>query len=73
VASFRLSEGASVRLQLLRGSAAPRTLVNRTFKNGLTYRYRLSAKNLPAGNYRVQITVRKGAKTTTSTLAARRL
>ena len=58
---------------MLRGSAAPRTLLNRTFKNGLTYRYRLSAKNLPAGTYRVKITVRKGTSTTTSTLAARRL
>jgi hypothetical protein len=73
VASFRLSEGASVRLQLLRSGRAPRTLVNRTYKTGTTFRHRLSAKGLPAGTYRVNITVSQGASTTTSTLAARRL
>ncbi len=73
--AFRLTRASTVRVQVLRGARVIKTLVrSRRFAANRTHRAALSAKGLRRGDHRVRITVRRaGARTTTSTLTARKL
>ena len=70
---YRLRRAATVRVTVLRGKRVLRRGAARKVRAGRTYRLKLRAARLPRGDLRLRLTVRRGARTTTSTLIARHL
>jgi len=73
-ASYRLTEGGRVTVDLLRGSRPVRRLSRAADRRGgRTYRVRIPAEGLRRGAHRVLVQVTRGGRTTTAVLTARRL
>ena len=72
-AGFRLFDDAEVSLVVRRGRRTVRTFAAQPRLRGVPYKLDLSALDLPRGDYRVTITVRRGRAVTRATLVARRL
>ena len=71
--AFRLSAPARVAIELRRGGRVVKRFASTQRQAHTTYRVRVGSKRLARGDYRVRITVRRGAQTVRSTLAAARL
>lgn len=73
-ATYRLAVRARVDAQLLRGSRVVRRIrAGATRSAGRAYQVRIPASGLRGGEYRVRLRVTQGGKTTSTTLAARKL
>ena len=70
---YRVRRAAGARVAILRGKRVLRRGAARKVRAGRTYRLKLRGARLPRGDLRVRLTVRRGARTTTSTLIARHL
>jgi hypothetical protein len=71
--AFRLASPARVTVRVLRGGRVVRTFKARRRPAHRTVRLRVASRPLVRGAYRVRISARRGGRTVTSTLSARRL
>jgi hypothetical protein len=71
--SYRLRDGARVRLTVLRGKRVIKRYAARTRAAGRTFRVRFAAAGRRRGDYRFKVTVGSGRGATTATLVSRRL
>jgi len=71
--AFRLASPARVTVRVLRGGKVVRTFKARRRAAHKTHRLRVGSRALSRGAYRFRISARRGGRTTTATLAARRL
>jgi hypothetical protein len=71
--AFRLASPARVTVRVLRGRKVVRTFKARRRTAHRTFRLRVGSRRLVRGAYRVRISARRGGRTVTATLSARRL
>ena len=71
--AFRLASAARVTVRVLRGRRVVRRLAVRRVAAHRTVRLRAAARSLRRGAYRFRVTARRGGRTVTATLSARRL
>ena len=71
--AFRLASPARVTVRVLRGKRVVRTFKSRRRAARRTIRLRVASRPLARGAYRFRISARRGGRTVTATLAARRL
>jgi hypothetical protein len=71
--AYRVATRTRVSVVVLRGKRVVRRFKTATRRGETTYRLRLPARRLRAGDYRVRVTAGTGKRTVTRTLVARRL
>jgi hypothetical protein len=71
--AFRVSSPARVSVQVRRGGKVVRRFKARRRAAHRTFRLKVGARSLPRGTYRFRISARRGSRTVTSSLFARRL
>jgi len=71
--AFRLASPARVTVRLLRRGKVVRTYPGGRRAAHSTFRLRVAARSLARGAYRFRVTARRGGRTVTATLSARRL
>jgi hypothetical protein len=71
--AFRVATTARAQVTVLRGKKAVKRFKARTVAPKRTHRLKLASRNLRRGDYRVRITVGRGAGRVVSTLVSRRL
>jgi hypothetical protein len=70
---YRVAAPTRVSVVVLRGKRVVRRWAAATRRGETTYRLRLPARGLRAGDYKVRVTAGTGRRTVTRTLVARRL
>jgi hypothetical protein len=68
-----MSRAGTARIRVTQGAHTVKTYSRRVRAGATTQRFRLSARGLRRGDYRVRLVVRSGRNVTRSTLVARRL